>query len=398
MKKSIKNLLINISIFTVTLMVLLLLLEGFFRITSQQWKKVNKKVVANVNFFRPDKRFGWLGKPDFSGLASNDYDFVAEVKLNSLGFRDKEHNYTTKTKKRILILGDSFFWGWGVEYDKILPSLLQKKIPKYDILNCAVTGFSTDQEYLYLKEKGRVYKPNFVIAGLYIGNDIQDNNSTRMNIYSKPKFNLNNNVLILTNFPISEEDMKHKVKITLINRIHKFLYYKSALYNLSIKMLKNNFILKKLILSMFFRNKKISKHHLEYEFEIMEKKSSPLIKKSWAITEKLLEKMNQYCRDKLNAHLIIILIPTKTQIYEENYKSALFYFNKKKEDYDRLLPNKKLIRICKKYNILYLDPIKAIKINKDRNKIYFRHDIHWTEEGHQFISVLFIKKFSHLLK
>ncbi|MEW5733562.1 MAG: SGNH/GDSL hydrolase family protein [Thermodesulfobacteriota bacterium] len=66
--------------------------------------------------------------------------------LNSRGFRGKEFNYTQKIP-RVVILGDSVAFGWGINDDKIFSTLLGKKFNnKIEIINLAVPGYNIDEE------------------------------------------------------------------------------------------------------------------------------------------------------------------------------------------------------------------------------------------------------------
>ena len=93
------------------------------------------------------------------------------IRINSLGFRGKE---TTLEKpdevKRILVLGDSFTFGMGVEENETFPhhleTLLGKTGQDWEVLNFGVPGYNTIQEAELFKVKGLAYSPDIVI--LYV--------------------------------------------------------------------------------------------------------------------------------------------------------------------------------------------------------------------------------------
>lgn len=100
--------------------------------------------------------------------------YGVDLKINSYGFRDKEYSvekpYNTY---RILVLGDSFTLGWGVQvedsYSKVLERMLNEKIKgkKFEVINTALGNYNTQMEYEMLKEKGLAFKPDMVIVGYY---------------------------------------------------------------------------------------------------------------------------------------------------------------------------------------------------------------------------------------
>jgi hypothetical protein len=66
---------------------------------------------------------------------------------NSHGFRGPDWDLST-SRKNVVILGDSFAFGWGVQWEqtagRILEKALQKKDPAYQIINLAMPGWDID--------------------------------------------------------------------------------------------------------------------------------------------------------------------------------------------------------------------------------------------------------------
>lgn len=80
---------------------------------------------------------------------------------------------------RILVLGDSFTWGWGVSQGQVFTDLLQAALPAtVAVYNHGIPGFGTAQEYLLLQRElaARVY--DAVVLMFYM-NDLSDNISSR---------------------------------------------------------------------------------------------------------------------------------------------------------------------------------------------------------------------------
>lgn len=123
-----------------------------------------------------DEELGWRNVPDTRGSS-----FGHPLTINALGHRDPDE-YTVERPdgtKRILILGDSFCWGFGVGDEHVFAELLENDLVernhRFEVINSGVVGWSTDQEYLYLKREGMALSPEVVILVLYVNNDIPDN-------------------------------------------------------------------------------------------------------------------------------------------------------------------------------------------------------------------------------
>jgi hypothetical protein len=96
-------------------------------------------------------------------------------KINSGGFRDNEYPVQKDPAKyRILFLGDSVVYGYGLSLADTLPKQLEDVFRKNsgasEVLNFGVSGYETEQEIEFLKENGLKYHPDMVIVG-YTLND-----------------------------------------------------------------------------------------------------------------------------------------------------------------------------------------------------------------------------------
>src|SRR5205823_150809 len=77
---------------------------------------------------------------------------------------------------RVLVLGDSVVFGWGVPFDDIFTSRLQVILSRdlarpVRVINTGITSYNTVQEYTYLKTEGLLLQPDLVIL-VYVPNDI----------------------------------------------------------------------------------------------------------------------------------------------------------------------------------------------------------------------------------
>jgi len=93
------------------------------------------------------------------------------------GFRENKVYHKTKGKgvSRIIALGDSVAYGVALNVEKNFLTLLENKSnslrpQKFDIINMAISGYSTTQEVEFLKEAGLGFSPNEVWI-FYVLND-----------------------------------------------------------------------------------------------------------------------------------------------------------------------------------------------------------------------------------
>lgn len=180
--------------------------------------------AERAEFWAYDDSLGWAHKKNQAGRF-NHPDFSVQVRINSQGLRDDEYPLSRTGKKRMLILGDSFGWGFGVEHDEIFCEILESKHPDWEIINASVSGYGTDQEFLYLREKGIRFRPDVVLL-LFSENDFLNNVVLEQNWYYKPRFVLHDDRLELQNVPVPKSTFAQKLdrfffgKTFLLKRIY----------------------------------------------------------------------------------------------------------------------------------------------------------------------------------
>lgn len=100
-----------------------------------------------------------------------------EVHRNSLHLRDHEFAVPKPAGvQRVLVLGDSFTWGVGLDLEQTIPKRLQALLAEQgesvEVINAAHPGDNTIEELLTLEEIGPKYEPDLVLV-VYNLNDIE---------------------------------------------------------------------------------------------------------------------------------------------------------------------------------------------------------------------------------
>lgn len=121
-------------------------------------------------------------------------DFDVEIRTNPKGFRDDAYELEKSGgKKRVVGLGDSFTWGYGVEKDESYLEVAESRLENVEILNMGHNAYGSGQELLYLKKFGKLYAPDMVTVGFYI-NDLNENISGK-----RSQFEVLNDELVVDN-------------------------------------------------------------------------------------------------------------------------------------------------------------------------------------------------------
>ena len=119
----------------------------------------------NVRF---DERLGFFHLANLSTRFEN-LEYDVPVETNSAGFRDDE---ASLHDPKVLVLGDSFAFGWGVREEDDFASVLERSI-REPVLDMGVAGYATTQELLLLEDwvGAHPFEGGLCVVQFY-GNDV----------------------------------------------------------------------------------------------------------------------------------------------------------------------------------------------------------------------------------
>jgi lysophospholipase L1-like esterase len=133
--------------------------------------------TPDVQLFALDSVLGMVLKP----AVTVPYAFGTVVRTNTLGLRDREYRPKDPGEFRVLSLGDSYAFGYGVEleqsYGKLLERQLSHEFPerRFSVINAGVSGYGTKQQTLSFRRLYGPLQPDFVLATFTAGNDVKNN-------------------------------------------------------------------------------------------------------------------------------------------------------------------------------------------------------------------------------
>lgn len=162
MKGRWKNILANMTLLGVSLIVIIAILEVFLRVSG----------IERLQSRRPHLHQA----SDIEGVY---YEFIPNLKnirgynwerisTNGSGFRGKEID---PEKPSIVLIGDSFVFGFGVDDAEVHSHHLQEEFPGHNVINTGVNGYNIEQEVRAYLAKFRNLRPKLAIVE-FVFNDM----------------------------------------------------------------------------------------------------------------------------------------------------------------------------------------------------------------------------------
>jgi len=174
-------------------------------------------------FCRFDPELGWAPIENITALHKKN-GLSALVHQNQYGLRGSDDMQRKRTdgRRRVLVLGDSYAWGYGVNQNELF-SAPEVAGTNVEIINFGVSGYGTDQEYLFYLQRGTNFDVDEVVLALTPYNDVGNNLAPKQYGHLKPFFTLEKQGLVLHN---------EHVKESIIRNTGSFLNHHSRVWNL----------------------------------------------------------------------------------------------------------------------------------------------------------------------
>lgn len=359
--------------------------------------------------------------PKYSNEEFVSTDFRYRVSINSIGIRDKEIRIPKdKDTYRILVFGDSYTYGWGVNIEDTWVRRLEHKVKvegkNVETVNLGKPGADPLFYYELAKVAIPILEPDLILIALLQGDDLlavcgSEVKTTKDNFVFKALNRL---------FPnISKSIQKYLTQKYLIEKTER----KPALFNSAEKNQEAARSSAREILAQFNEKERESFNTLDKEIRSafldglinpflisvaiknpkvtvipLEDSSSPTIKPC-------IEKLTQLLKDiavmgkKSGAETIVVSIPQGFYVNQyawENMKR--FHFEVSPEMLTTDNVDKHFILSAEQASLPCFVLTQEFREQKDNPELFFPIDGHPTPKGHQLISEILFKKLQEWLE
>jgi lysophospholipase L1-like esterase len=292
-----------------------------------------------ADFYAYDSIRGWRGRADVEARFQR-MDFSVMVRQNRYGYRGWDCAVEkAKGRRRMLVLGDSYAWGYGVEDDKMFTSILDDRLPAMDVLNLGCSGYGTDQELLTLETDGLRFDPDVIVVVVTLPSDFENNTHAVQYDYPKPYFIFRGNTLVRRNVPVPHRNGWQRFSCWMTRR--------STFYN-------------------YIRARRIP-----LPFGIDETRAD-CETDAVRITAALLEEIDGLGRTH-GSEVLIVLNPTIAA------KTYGLYQGDKVGRLDDALTQTGLW-------VVNLSPVFSDHVRAGGDRLVFEHDSHWNAAGHRLVA------------
>jgi len=346
-KKELKK---NLFLLGITILVMIIFFEIFLRFSGYTNYGFQKGVFVN------DESIGYKLSPNYSG-----YQSVAGkgffLKTNNLGLRDyRDYSMMAEDdRKRVVLLGDSFAFGNGMDLNETFAEILRQKFGEnVDIINFGVPGYDINNEYMIYEWIGKKYNPDLVIVQ-FTTNDwnqkkiIEENEAKKINLSQVTRVN-SMGFLVSSN---STDGTLRKIHLSLLYGLKTYSFVYSNLRESLNSLVKSYF---KRQIPLEFSDPNSDEYLSAYEF--------------YSSTIKAL-------KEETNGNLFIFLGPFEDEITGTEKLTQYYDTSYPIDPYQTKRDVKK---IAEELNVA------LIELKSNESDIYIPLDGHWNAKGHKEVA------------
>ncbi|MBI3447681.1 MAG: SGNH/GDSL hydrolase family protein [Acidobacteria bacterium] len=349
----------------------LLVFEGALRIAAHRILHDGETMFLGDVFSIEDPLLGFSPIPNSSRIVVKGGAFLIKDEINSRGLRDVEHSLEKQPgAKRILVLGDSFMYGEGVRVQETMARRLEGLLDGVEVINAGVRGYDLGQEYLSYKHRNRSYGPDLVLLAFFINDLAPDSfldavdgaDGVPLRYVTKPDYLARHT---------DRTAGASRGSLTAWLRSHSMLYV----------LLRDRW--DEMVSRREERRAKPSIREQEPVPYVVAFRATPAdgsIPEPWRRAYRILDALKgEVVAD--GAKLAIVMVPAPWQISEENWNQWVAWLGVEPTTLSRRHPQEMVQAWCSQTGTACHDLIPAFE-NGERARLYFRHEYHWSPEGH----------------
>lgn len=314
----------------------------------------------------------------------------ARAVFDSWGFRNRE----VPESAEIVAIGDSHTYGNTARMEDSWPYVLGRLTGRR-VYNMGMGGYGPNQYLYLLKTRALSLKPRTIICGFYMGDDFENAFSITYGLdhwaylRALPAEKVNYDIW---DPPPSPASWHKRIRVWLSEHsvVYQVVFHSSLVGRLQGQVQINKAPqFDSSVTSLVVPEKNILEAFRPIGMLTRIDQENPNVREGMRITFKLLQEMNETCRQN-HVQFLVVVIPAKEMVFEDylehNPKLPL------SDVLDKLVANERLARTktfqsLTDSNISYVDALPALKASR-QNELYARTaaDMHPNKNGYRVIA------------
>lgn len=340
-----------------------LLLAALLAEAAVRWLRPQPLDPVSPGLYERQPPGGYRLRPGHRGTFGNLTEFATRLEINAHGLRGGEVAAKAPGEARLLVLGDSFAFGWGVEAAEAFPARLEERLagelPGVTVLNGGVPGYGLPDEVDWLERWGPGLSPDAVLVAVFLGNDLLDATAEHRGVKLAGGF--------------VEGGGERGAPAWLHRHCHLLRLAKRAVpLGLQVRLR-----------SLLALPPPWELAYLRRGMAIYALESPELAREGRAATRRAFDRLLALAADR-SFRLALALVPDRLQVDPERWRATLTRLGLDADGVNPGVPGRFYRQLAAERGVPILDltPVFREALAEGRT-LYYRHDPHWTPGGHR---------------
>ncbi len=339
---------------------------------------------GSLHAYHPE--VGWTCLPGLDTRYVLPGNFDARVVCNRHGQRNPEVSPAKLPgTTRILVLGDSFMWGYGVENEEVLSNRLPRLVPSSEVVNLAASGYSTVQQLIRFESEGLAYAPDWTLLAFSwndLGDNFDDKDGGRPIVAVAP-----DGAFEIVNRPVRRAWKSPRTQwLRHHSRLVAFVDYARQHIRNQLHVWRRERALRRHAAQSPRRDRR-ELRPMDFSPRELYGAPSPELELAWQAQQDLLRRIDLLTR-QAGGRLLVVNVASAESMRPERFAREVG----EGPDFDWDRPARRLAAICHELGVECLDLNPVFRRETDPDSQFFRSDVHWNPRGHEVAAIAVAKR------
>jgi hypothetical protein len=324
---------------------------------------------VTLGMFQPDPFAGYSLRPEYEDEVRLP-EYRKRIRIDADGYRVGTGEETTHgVGPRLLVIGDSFTFGVGVNGEEAVPDRIERKLEavspdRWWVRNGGVGGYGPLRSAKLLTGRQAAWQPDLVVHVLYAGNDLQD---PRPETYLEDPRVKRGRLLSPGQHPFTS------ARLFLRSHSHLYAFLRERLFGV-------------------YSSTVLAERSRYLDPIGLREWPASIGQTTWPAGQAAIAEIRDWCAERGTSYLVAVA-PPRWQVDDEAWARYRQAWGRPPDAFDRERVTGEIMDALAELGVETVDLLPVFReAHAGGTRLYYRHDPHWTPEGHELAADVLVEE------